>query len=151
VKFWIVGKDPTPEIRALASDPRITVTGSVADIRPYLCKATLAVTPITYGVGIQNKVLEAMACATPVVSTPQAISALAVVPGKDVLVAEGAESLAGEILRLIDSPLLQAQIGAGGRNYVEEHHQWPLIAENLENLYLGAIQEKKALFAESAI
>jgi polysaccharide biosynthesis protein PslH len=150
VKLWIVGKDPTPEIRALAGDPRVMVTGSVADIRPYLSKATLAVTPITYGVGIQNKVLEAMACATPVVSTPQAISALAAVPEKDVLVAEGAEALANVILRLIGSPLLQAQIGAAGRNYVEGHHQWPRIAEALENLYLDAIQAKKTPESESA-
>ncbi|MDH7487867.1 MAG: glycosyltransferase, partial [Anaerolineae bacterium] len=76
VKLWIVGKDPTPEIKSLNQKNGITVTGTVDDIRPYLQRATLAVTPISYGVGIQNKVLEAMACGTPVVSTPQAVSTL---------------------------------------------------------------------------
>jgi polysaccharide biosynthesis protein PslH len=150
VKLWIVGKDPTAEIRALASDPRITVTGSVPDIRPYLRRATLAVTPITYGVGIQNKVLEAMACATPVVSTSQAVSALAVVPGRDILVADGADSLAKEILDLIGSRSRQAQIGAAGRKSVEEHHQWLLIAEHLENLYTEAIRKNQMLLSKSA-
>jgi len=70
-------KDPTPELIALKKNPAIEVTGTVADIRPYLRKSQ----PGSHAVniwhrGIQNKVIEAMACATPVVTTPQAVSAL---------------------------------------------------------------------------
>jgi hypothetical protein len=57
-------------------------------IRPYLAQATVAISPMRYGVGIQNKVLEAMARSTPVVSTPQAVSALQMQVGEDVLVAD---------------------------------------------------------------
>ena len=64
VNLWIVGKDPPNEIRALQKESRITVTGTVSDIRPFLQKATISVAPLTYGAGIQNKVLESMACAT---------------------------------------------------------------------------------------
>jgi glycosyltransferase involved in cell wall biosynthesis len=59
VKLWIVGKDPAREIQALSQHPNVTVTGTVADIRPHLQRATAAVAPVTYGAGIQNKVLEA--------------------------------------------------------------------------------------------
>ncbi len=82
VKLWIVGKDPSTQIRSLAENPQITVTGTVDDIRPYLRQTAVSVSPVTYGVGIQNKVLEAMACGTPVVSTPQAISTLESFRGK---------------------------------------------------------------------
>ena len=58
----LAGKDPTRAIKALAAaDARVQVTGSVADLRPYLRQAALAVAPMLYGAGIQNKVLEAMA------------------------------------------------------------------------------------------
>ena len=83
-KLWIVGKDPPREIQELGQHPKITVTGTVPDIRPYLQNATIAVAPITYGAGIQNKVLEAMACATPVVASSQAVSALNTISGKDI-------------------------------------------------------------------
>ena len=52
------------------------VTGFVPDLRPYLAQAAVAVSPIRYGVGIQNKVLEAMAMGTPVVTSPRACQAL---------------------------------------------------------------------------
>jgi glycosyltransferase involved in cell wall biosynthesis len=138
VRLCVVGKDPTPEIRKLAENPMIEVTGSVADIRPYLHRSAIAVTPITYGVGIQNKVLEAMACGTPVVSTPQAVSALDSVPGKDVLVASEPADLAHLILDLLADPSRQIALGNSGRTYVETHHQWGTIVEQLEAIYRAA-------------
>jgi sugar transferase (PEP-CTERM/EpsH1 system associated) len=135
VKLWVVGQNPPHEIRALTEDPRITVTGSVSDIRPYLQRATAAVAPITYGAGIQNKVLEAMACATPVVATPAAVSALEVRPGQDVLVAQDPQAFAETVTRLLDDPAQQRRIGQAGRRYVEAHHQWDYIAGQLEALY----------------
>ena len=82
-----MGKDPPAEVRALGQQPGLTVTGTVPDLRPYLQRATVALAPVAYGVGIQNKVLEAMACGTPVVASPQAVSALEAVDGRDVVVA----------------------------------------------------------------
>jgi len=135
VKLCVVGKDPPREVRALAQNPSIFVTGSVPDIRPYLRRATVAVAPLTYGAGIQNKVLEAMACATPVVSTPQAVSALGVLPGRDVLVAREPEAFAEAVLDLLESPQRQRQVGEAGRRYVETHQPWAAIAAQLEEVY----------------
>lgn len=138
VRLVIVGKDPSREVMALARDPRISVTGTVDALPPYLQRATVAVAPIAYGVGIQNKVLEAMACATPVVTTPQAVSALQAVPGKDVLVGESPQAFAEVVIDLLDHPELRREIGAAGRRYVERYHAWPSIAGRLEEVYAQA-------------
>ena len=87
VRVWIVGKDPPKELQALEEPPRVVVTGYVPDIRPYLRAASIALAPLTYGAGIQNKVLEAMACGTPVVSTPLAMSGLETATGAELMVA----------------------------------------------------------------
>lgn len=138
-KVVIAGKDPTREVLALAQNPLVTVTGTVEDIRPYLRGATVAVTPVMYGVGIQNKVLEAMACATPVVSSPQAVSALRLVPGRDVLIAQEPIAFAEAVLDLLRDPARQRAVGEAGRAYVETHHRWPAIAAQLEEIYASAV------------
>lgn len=135
VKVWVVGKDPTPELQKLAGDGRIHVTGEVEDVRPYLQRVAVAAAPVCYGAGIQNKVLEAMACATPVVASPAAVSALQVKVGKDVLVAESAEGFAAEILKLLRDIPSASQVGRAGRQYVEENHQWITIVKRLESIY----------------
>jgi sugar transferase (PEP-CTERM/EpsH1 system associated) len=135
VKLVLVGKDPTPELLNLRKNPAIRVTGTVDDIRPYLHQATLAVTPITYGAGIQNKVLEAMACGLPVVSSPQAVSALSVTPGHDLVVANNPEEFADAVVRLLDDPGLRSRLGQAGRQYVEQDHLWVRIAAQLEEVY----------------
>jgi glycosyltransferase involved in cell wall biosynthesis len=139
VKLWIVGKDPSREILELGTDPRVTVTGTVEDIRPYLQRATVAVAPLAYGVGIQNKILEALSCATPVVTTPQGISALEVTPGRDLLVAQEPEAFAEQVLQLLLNPQQRQCIGQAGRLYVEQHHKWETIAAQLEGTYLELI------------
>ncbi len=142
-RLTIVGKDPTAELLALASDPRITVTGTVPDLRPYLARATVAVSPMRYGVGIQNKVLEAMAMATPVVSTPQAITALQAQPGRDLLVADTPQALAEAVVALLTDGTLRHRVGQAGRRYVETHHNWSVAAEKLEALYREVIAEAR--------
>jgi glycosyltransferase involved in cell wall biosynthesis len=137
VRVMIVGKDPSPKLCTLARQhgPRVEVTGTVADIRPYLWEATIAVAPIIYGAGIQNKVLEAMACATPVVATPHAIGALKAQPGRDVLIAREPGAFAGAILELLANPQRQNEVGQAGLRYVETHHSWNKVAAQLETVY----------------
>ena len=138
-RLMVVGKDPTKEIQALASHPNVIVTGTVPEIRPFLCQATVAVTPITYGAGIQNKVLEAMACGTPVVTTSKAVSAIDITPGRDLLVADEPESFANAILELINDQSYRRQLGDAGRTFIETHHLWTTSAEKLENIYEGIL------------
>ncbi len=139
VKLLIVGKDPPANITALQSDPRITVTGTVPDIRPYLQKATVAAVPLVYGAGIQNKILEAMACRTPVVTNMKAMSALQAKPGEDVLVADTSDEFSREILRLIENPSLRQRVGQAGLDYVRKHHNWTVLSGKLLQIYEEAV------------
>ncbi len=137
VRVWIVGKDPPAAIRQLAIHDlqRVSVTGTVPDIRPYLARAAVATCPVEYGAGVQNKVLEAMAMATPVVVTPQAVSALQTVDGEHVLVGASSPSFAGSVLRVLENTELQRKIGQAGRRYVEQYHNWDVITQHLEGIY----------------
>lgn len=137
----IVGKDPTPAVVALGEHPNVTVTGSVPDMRPYLAAAAAAISTVRYGVGIQNKVLEAMAMATPVVCSAQANSALKTVNGQDILVGDSPEAIAAHIIDLLASAELRQRIGSAGREYVEHHHTWDSAAQQFEMLYQSTIAE----------
>ena len=139
-QLWIVGKDPTREIRALGEKTAVTVTGAVPDLRDYVRRAAVAAAPIPYGAGIQNKVLEAMSCATPVVVTPQAVAALDIEPGRDLLVADTPQAFADALLNLLDDPQRRQRLGQAGRAYVQERHHWNNIAAQLETIYCDAIR-----------
>jgi glycosyltransferase involved in cell wall biosynthesis len=142
-RLVIAGKDPTPELLALTVDPRITVTGTVPDLRPYLARATVAVLPIRYGAGIQNKLLEAMAMITPVVSTSRATIALQAQPGSDLLTADSPRAIAEAVTALLADDALRNQVGSAGRRYVETHHDWGKAAVKLEKVYREVIAETR--------
>ncbi len=146
VRLVIVGKDPHAKIRKMAEHPQISVTGTVADIRQYLWSATVSVVPLVYGAGVQNKILEAMATATPVVTTSRAVSALPLVPERDVLVGDTPADFASAVLRLIEDPLLQSSVGTAGLHYVKQHHNWNTIARQVIDLYKETIAAKKRAF-----
>jgi glycosyltransferase involved in cell wall biosynthesis len=115
--------------------------GTVPDLRPYLQKATVAVAPLLYGAGIQNKVLEAMACGTPVVASAQAAAALAVEHNCDLLLAADTETFATAVLRLFANPHEGKELGTRGRLYVEANHAWHMSAQQLEAVYHAALAE----------
>ena len=138
-RLTIAGKDPAAHLLALAEDSRITVTGTVPDLRPYLAQATISVSPMRYGVGIQNKVLEAMAMATPVISTPQAVSALQTQSGEEVMVADTPPAIAQTAVQLLTDKKLCRQIGEGGRRYVETYHDWKVVTHKLATVYREAM------------
>ena len=138
VRCLIVGRDPPAAVRALAADPRVMVTGGVPDIAPFLHQATLAVVPLRYGVGIQNKVLEAMATATPVVASPQATRALGAQSSAAVRLAATPAAFASSVLELLDDPAQRAALSAAGRRYVETNHDWRRSAERLTDCYIEA-------------
>ena len=142
VRLSIVGKDPSPAVRALADHPAVEVTGTVPDLRPYLQRAAVAVAPTLYGVGIQNKVLEAMACGTPVVASPAAVAGLAAKPGEGLLVGETPEQLAKAVLRLLEDRDLRHQVGHAGRRYVERNHRWSVMAQKLEDIYRESVRNQ---------
>lgn len=140
VQLTIVGKDPVADIRALEIDPRIMVTGTVKDIRPYLWEANIAVVPLIYGAGIQNKILEAMACGTPVVTTSRTLSSIDAIPGRELVVADGSEEFSRAILELLDNPKIRRDIGDAGLSYVQKHHSWSTVAHDMLACYADVVR-----------
>lgn len=134
-RLEIVGKDPDRLIQSFGRDPRITVTGTVPEIRPFLQHATVAVAPLRYGAGIQNKVLEAMACGAPVVATSRAVSALTAVSPHHLLVADEPAEFAQAIIDILDDESLRHRLGQTGRAFVEAHHDWEKITGRLLAFY----------------
>jgi glycosyltransferase involved in cell wall biosynthesis len=140
VRVRIIGSNPPKTITALASDPAITVTGYVADVPSALAGATLAICPVTVKVGIQNKVLEAMAMGIPVVSTEAGAAGLAATPGRDLLVADTPASFAEQVGRMLDDSVARDALARAGRSYVEAEHRWEVAARRLETLYVESVE-----------
>lgn len=133
-QFDIVGSRPTPAVRLLASHDGVHVAGFVPDVRSYLSEARVCVAPLLIARGIQNKVLEAMATARPVVCTPQAAEGLDAVRGEHLLVAEDARTFAHNVATLLQSPAEADRVGAAARAWVEEHHPWSRALATLEGI-----------------
>lgn len=133
-EFYICGANPLPEVRALASEPGVVVTGRVEDIRGYVRYADVCVAPLQIARGIQNKILEAMASARPVVCTPQAFEGIDAEPKRDICVAAGAEDFAAQVLALLSDPVRAAQVGQAARKAVERRYAWPAQMAALDHL-----------------
>jgi sugar transferase (PEP-CTERM/EpsH1 system associated) len=142
VRFAIAGRSPLPCVRALAGE-RVIVTGAVADMRAWLAAADVVVAPLKLARGIQNKVLEAMAMARPVVASPGAFEGIEAVPGRDLLVADDAVATARAIAGLLASPERAAAMGAAARCRMEQGYRWNARLAPLAGM-VGAAKRKAA-------
>jgi sugar transferase (PEP-CTERM/EpsH1 system associated) len=143
LRFYIVGSNPSPVVQALAADPRIVVTGRVEDVRPYLAHAALAVAPLRVARGIQNKVLEAMAMARPIVASPAALEGLGAAAARALVEAQSPEDFAAAVQRLLtgdEGPALGAAAAACAR----ESYGWPRSLARLDDL-LGGRDDRRPL------
>lgn len=115
----IVGRRPDPRLIALgAADPRITVTGTVEDVRPHLWGSRVSILPLRVGGGTRMKVYETMAAGVPMVSTSIGMEGLACVPERDIVVADTAAKFASACLGLLDNPARGAAIAASAYDLV---------------------------------
>lgn len=131
--FRIVGAAPTREVRALAGLPGVEVTGAVPEVAPHLAEAAVIVAPLRVARGIQNKVLEGMAAARPVVATAAALEGLSVAPGRDVLQADAPDTFAEAVLDVLDGRAPE-DLAMRGRRYVERRHRWETQLQGLTEL-----------------
>jgi glycosyltransferase involved in cell wall biosynthesis len=107
----------------LGRQSAITVTGRVPDVRAYVAHATAVVAPLRIARGLQNKVLEGMSMARPVVATPAACQGLEPEICRNVLRADGARDFAEQIVSLLSTELHDA-IGRRARESVKQGHDW---------------------------
>ena len=120
--FYIVGARPSVEVKALAHIAGVSVTGTVPDVRPYLAHAAVTVAPLRIARGIQNKVLEAMAMAKPVVVSAQALEGIDAAPGTELILALDAQQFTAAILALLATP--DSDLCAAARSRVELDYSW---------------------------
>ena len=141
LELLIVGRDPLPELLdAAASQPGVTVTGAVSDIRPHLERGAVYTAPLRFGAGQQNKLLEAMAMELPVVASSNAAEGLRL--GEEqppVIIADDADRFAAEVLRLLDQPAECARLGAAGRRYIADSFSIEHSVHVLEQMCLDAV------------
>ncbi|UKK85679.1 TIGR03087 family PEP-CTERM/XrtA system glycosyltransferase [Sphingopyxis sp. BSN-002] len=123
-RFAIVGRAPADEVRALAALPGVSVTGEVPDVRPWLAAADAVVAPLLLARGVQNKLLEAMAMARPVVASAAAATGIDATDGEHLLVADDPEAMAAAVVRLFDEPAAAAQMGRAARERMIARYGW---------------------------
>ncbi|MBI4528310.1 MAG: TIGR03087 family PEP-CTERM/XrtA system glycosyltransferase [Deltaproteobacteria bacterium] len=138
--FDIVGRNPTRRVTKLARQPGVNITGSVADIRPYLHRAAVAVAPFQLARGVQNKVLEAMATGVPVVGTSLAFQGLAVDAKSGIRKADDPSLFARWVVALITDTGLRQRCSRQAVQYVRAHHNWEEHGARLEQLIEEAVR-----------
>ncbi len=147
-EFYIVGSRPTSEIQALGKVPGVTVTGAVRDIRPYIAHAMAAVAPMRIARGVQNKVLEAMAMAKPVLATPEAGEGISARAGIDLLIESEPELFLKQALCLLAGQ--GADMGAAARRCVLQNYGWEKNLQHFNELLelTGPVEENPVIHAD---
>ena len=128
IKFYIVGRNPTRTIKHL-ENKNVIVTGTVSDVRPYLARAKMAVIPLRIARGLQNKILEAMAMAIPVVISEDLFSSLTNISRNNIFIYKNKETLIKIIIESIDNNALLEKRGKLHRNYIVKNLNWNSIFE----------------------
>ena len=126
----IVGRNPPVRIRAFAArDSLVRVTGTVADVRPFIERAAVFVVPIRIGGGTRLKIFEAMAMERAVVSTAVGAEGLPVTCGEHVLLADEPQAFANAVVSLLEAPDRAARIGASAAQLVRASFGWGRVAD----------------------
>jgi glycosyltransferase involved in cell wall biosynthesis len=131
-RLLIVGSKPNAKVQALAQVPGITVTGRVPETPPFFDKASVAIAPLRLARGVQNKVLEAMSMALPVVSSPQASQGLGDVPPGALTVTDGAEATTRGVSELFADPARARAMGEAAGTWVRANWRWERMFERLD-------------------
>jgi sugar transferase (PEP-CTERM/EpsH1 system associated) len=129
VRLTLVGRNPTPAIRALDGRDGIAVTGTVPDVTPYVREAAVFLVPLRVGGGSRLKILEALAMGRAVVSTSVGAEGLDVEDGRHLVIADAPHDFARAVADLAGDPDRRRRLGEQGRRLVEERYGWDALAE----------------------
>jgi glycosyltransferase involved in cell wall biosynthesis len=140
-KLMLIGPEPPDSLKKFASD-NVIVMGYVPDIRPYLQKASLCISPLRSGTGMKNKVLVALAMGKTIVCTSIDCDGINVSDGVEVAIADGPAVFAQRVLELLSTPEVRRRMGALGRQKVVREYSWKSRAEEYEQLFLSAAKIK---------
>lgn len=140
--FTIVGREPSPEVRALAAMPGVEVTGTVDDVRPYYRRAVAAVVPLRVGGGSRLKILEAMAAGVPVVSTTLGAEGLDVRDGENIRLADTCDELCRAIIALFEDEQQRRSLTAAALALVSAHYDWSALGAALLDTQMRLVNNR---------
>lgn len=143
-EFFIVGQKPTRRVKRLSSVKGITVTGWVPDPGKYMEEGTVFVAPIRVARGVQNKVLEAMACGLPVIATSAAADGLEAVEGRDYLLGDSPTQFAEQAVLLLQDGELRERLAMNASGYIREKHDWESNIQQMEDILVDAAKSGMA-------
>ena len=145
VRFFAVGQDPPAELLAIAAeDPRVVVTGKVADIRPFVLEAAVYVVPLRVGGGTRLKVLDAMALGKAMVSTSIGCEGIDLRPGEHLEIADTPAAFAEATINLLGDRERRLALGRAARALVVERYAWSVIGRHLLDAYEAAIANRRS-------
>ena len=135
-----MGQRPHRRLDGLRSNPAVTLTGLVDDVRPYIARSAVYVAPLRIGGGTRLKLLEAMAMAKPMVATRLGAEGYPVTDGRELLLADTPGDFAAAVVALLHAPERRAELGQAARRFVEQQYDWRAVVPRLEGVYtlLGA-------------
>jgi glycosyltransferase involved in cell wall biosynthesis len=128
----VVGRNPTPRLRAAAERAGLTLTGTVDDVRPYMAEAAVYMVPLRVGGGTRLKIFEALAMGKAVVSTAVGAEGLPLEHGRHFLQADAPADFARSVVELLRDPARRQVLGGAGRRLVVERYSWAQVAEEFE-------------------
>ena len=139
IKFYIVGRNPSNYIQSLHNNSNIIVTGPVEDVRKYMDRNTIFITPMISGTGIKNKILEAMSMKLAVVSTSTGISGIEAEDSINYLLADDEERFKDCIIKLVHDEKLRKRLGDNARSLVEDKYSWKKSMDIIDKLMIELI------------
>ena len=133
--LFVVGQRPHRRLDGLRSDPAVTLTGWVEDVRPYIAQAAVYVAPLRIGGGTRLKLLEAMAMGKAVVATRLGAEGYPVTDARELLLADTPADFTAAVVTLLRSPERRAELGQTARAFVERLYDWRVIVPRVETVY----------------
>lgn len=141
-KLLVVGRDISKRLRDFLGE-EVTVEEGIEDIRQAYQKAHLLLSPVRAGGGTSYKVLEAMASSLPVVTTSLGIEGIAAKDGREVIVRDDPEDLAGAVVELLKNEKKREEMGKKAQKLIEEKYDWGKIAAKLGRIWEGVGKKLK--------
>ena len=138
-KFLIVGMQPSQRIQQLAKLPGITVTGYVSDILPFYHQADIFIAPFRLARGVQNKILQAMACGLPVLTTSLGAEGIACSTGEHLLIANTEAEIIENISMLLTDEVLANKLSLAGPKLIQQKYSWEGALKELPELLTGGV------------
>lgn len=133
VELEIVGAKPNNLILQL-KNKYISVKADVPDMLPHLQEAKIFIHPHNGGSGIQNKLLEAMSCGCPVITTPTGNQGINARHEEEVMIARNPQDMAMQAVKLLSEPELWQKISRNSRDLMLKTHSWDIIFKQTDDI-----------------